>query len=395
MAHPADESRLEQSKMSFGEHLEELRNALFKSIAALIVGFIVGLIFGWQIVDYIQTPLRDALQRFYLRQAVDNQQRWVKQMTDAGEEVPEAFVKDAEEMAREGLIPQRYFLSKSDAATLLKEYFPSVTLPQPPTPPAVAPAEKPDKAPAVGDANDVGDTEDAAKANDPGDPAATEFDRDDMIPLRLFQPLEEDARMRVVALNSQEPFAVYIRTSFVAGAMIASPFIFYFIWQFVAAGLYRQEQSYVYAYLPVSIGLFIAGALLAFYFAFVPLLDFLFWFFETMHIDPGLRLTEWISFVLLLPLAFGVSFQLPLIMLLLERIGVFTVETYWRKWRAAVVVIAIIAMLLTPSPDPYSMLLMGVPLVALYFAGIWMCRHMPGSAMRRGGGGGGITPPTA
>jgi sec-independent protein translocase protein TatC len=53
---------------------------------------------------------------------------------------------------------------------------------------------------------------------------------------------------------------------------------------------------------------------------------------------------------------------------------------YWRKWRAAVVIIAIIAMLLTPSPDPYAMLLMGIPLSGLYFAGIWMCKHMPGGS---------------
>jgi sec-independent protein translocase protein TatC len=389
MRPPDDEARLEQSKMSFGEHLEELRGALFKSIIALICGFIVALIFGWQIVDYIQTPLRDALQRFYLRQAVENQQRWVREMQAHGEEVPEAFVKSQDELATEGLIPQRYYLSKEDLASLLNQYFPDAELA-----PAAAPSESRQPsppAPIVGDANDVGDAEDSTAANDPGTPAATKFDRDEMISLRLYQPLEEDARMRVMALNSQEPFAVYIRTSFVAGALIASPFIFYFIWQFVAAGLYRQEQSYVYAYLPVSIGLFIAGALLAFYFAFVPLLDFLFWFFEKMHIDPGLRLTEWISFVLLLPLGFGASFQLPLIMLLLERIGIFTVDTYWRKWRAAVVVIAIIAMLLTPSPDPYSMLLMGIPLVGLYFAGIWMCSFMPGTSRRRRAG----APPVA
>ena len=60
MPNPDDETRLEQSKMSFGEHLNELRGALFKSLAALFVGFIVGLIFGQQIVDYIQTPLRES-----------------------------------------------------------------------------------------------------------------------------------------------------------------------------------------------------------------------------------------------------------------------------------------------------------------------------------------------
>src|SRR5690606_36341522 len=108
------------------------------------------------------------------------------------------------------------------------------------------------------------------------------------------------------------------------------------------AGLYRREQQYVYAFLPLSLGLFVGGALLAFFFAFEPLLDFMFWYFDRMGIQPDLRLTDWISFALLMPLAFGVSFQLPLVMLILERIGIFTVQAYLSKWRAAIVVIAII-----------------------------------------------------
>jgi sec-independent protein translocase protein TatC len=62
---PEDEARLEQSKMSFGDHLEELRRALFKSIAALFIGFLFGLLFANDIVAYVQTPVRDSLQRFY------------------------------------------------------------------------------------------------------------------------------------------------------------------------------------------------------------------------------------------------------------------------------------------------------------------------------------------
>lgn len=361
---PDDDARLEQSKMSFGQHLNELRTALFKSLLALICGFIVGLIFGQQIVDYIQTPLRDSLQRFYLRQAEANQRQWLEEMRASGAQSPEEFVKSSQEMAAAGLIPQRYFILEQDLEAIVKQRFPNVDFL------AAGAADTPVPTTPVGP-EAAGD----AKAATPG-----AFDRKNMISLRMFVPIEEDARMKVIAINTQEPFAVYIRTAFLAGAIMASPFIFYFLWQFVAAGLYRQEQSYVYAYLPVSIGLFLGGALLAFFFAFRPLLDFLLRFFERMHIDPGLRLSEWISFVLLLPLAFGVSFQLPLVMLLLERIGVFTVDTYWRKWRAAIVVIAIVAMLLTPSPDPYAMLLMGVPLAGLYFAGIWMCKHMPGGS---------------
>ena len=102
----------------------------------------------------------------------------------------------------------------------------------------------------------------------------------------------------------------------------------------------------------------------------------LFSFNKWMNIDPDPRISEWMSFVLMLPLGFGISFQLPLVMLLLERIGIMSVASYLDKWRISILVIFVISMLLTPA-DPISMLLMAVPLTLLYFGGIAMCRWMP------------------
>jgi sec-independent protein translocase protein TatC len=372
MIHPDDEARLEQSKMSFGEHLNELRVALFKSITALFLGFVVGLLIGNDVARYIQTPLVKALREFYLVRAERHQREQVAELRARGQEAPPGFFSTKEELDREGLMPQEFLVSPDDLVPLLKDAFPDAKFDETPATAAVAAVAAP--------ASDAAETPGAA--TDPPKPTV-KLDRDKLLPLRIYLPIEDDPRLKVVALNSQEPFMTYIHTSFIVGLAIASPFIFYFIWQFVAAGLYRQEQSYVYTYLPMSLALFVAGAFLAFYFAFEPLLNFLLWYYDRMDIEPTLRLSEWISLVLLLPLGFGVSFQLPLVMLMLERIGIFTVDAYWRKWRAAVIVIAFVAMLLTPSPDPYSMLLMGLPLVALYFGGIWMCKHMPGAKRRR------------
>ena len=77
-----------------------------------------------------------------------------------------------------------------------------------------------------------------------------------------------------------------------------------------------------------------------------------------------------------MPLGFGVSFQLPLVMLFIHRIGLISIETYIEKWRIAILVIFVIAMLLTPS-DPYSMLLLAGPLTGLYFLGLGLCKWMP------------------
>jgi len=93
--------------------------------------------------------------------------------------------------------------------------------------------------------------------------------------------------------------------------------------------------------------------------------------------DPtGTRISEWLSFVLILPLGFGIGFQLPLVMLFLERIGIFTLQDYASQWRIAVVVIFVISAILTP-PDPSSQLLMAIPLCLLYFGGMALCKFFP------------------
>ncbi len=121
-----------------------------------------------------------------------------------------------------------------------------------------------------------------------------------------------------------------------------------------------------------------SGAALAFFCVFKPVLKFLFFFNQVMGIDPDPRISEWLSFVLILPLGFGISFQLPLVMLFLERIGIFDVEAYLSKWRVAILVIFVMAMILTPA-DPTSMMLMAAPLTILYFGGVLLCRYMPRS----------------
>ena len=337
MSEPTSEPSLDQTKMSFAEHLEELRRTLFKSLAAILLGTLVGLLFGQQLVDYIQTPLRDALETYYREQARQQSLERYEEMRDSGQQVPDDLPAAAKQLADEGLVPFNVYVDRRELVEKL-----GIELPR--------------------------------SAEPSGGSLGTS--REDLVHLRLFRPLEEDHRLRLVSLAGQEPFMVYMKASLVLGAIISSPFIFYFIWEFVAAGLYRHEQKYVYVFMPMSLGLFAAGAALAFFVVFDYVLDFLLWFNSQMGISPTPQISEWLGFVIMLPLGFGISFQLPLVMLFLERIDVFTVETYLKKWRIAVLVIAVLAMFLTPA-DPGSMLLMGVPLVGLYFGGILLCRYLP------------------
>jgi sec-independent protein translocase protein TatC len=186
--------------------------------------------------------------------------------------------------------------------------------------------------------------------------------------LAVFEPM---------ALNAQEPFMIWLQAGFVLGCVIAGPWVFWQAWNFVAAGLYPHEKRYVHIYLPFSIALFFCGAALVFLFVLDPVLDFFLGYNRSMGIAPDIRQSEWLGFVLILPLAFGVSFQLPLIMLFLNRIGVVSMAMYLSHWRIATLVIFVISMVLTPTMDPWTMLFMAVPLMFLYVGGLLLCLWMP------------------
>ena len=189
---------------------------------------------------------------------------------------------------------------------------------------------------------------------------------------RDFRQTTEQAS-RPVTLNVQEAFMMYIKVSLVSAIVFASPWIFYQMWQFVAAGLYPHERRYVHVYLPLSLGLFLGGVFFCFFLALPLLLDFLLSYNSWLGVVPTIRLSEWVSFVILLPLMFGICFQLPLIMLFLERIGIFSVSDYRSRRRLAIFVMAVTSMVVNPGGDMGSMALLFVPLVILYEFGIVLC----------------------
>jgi len=332
---PHDENLFEESTMTLGEHLEELRACLFKCVIGLAFGFIIGLFVGAPVVSIIQKPLTLALTDYYKKQSLEKISRNPKQ-----ESATENFALVQEDQ----LVVEEVYV---DSDELLRKLG----------------AEYPNQFKGV---------------SIPPKPSGSELRKKDLIPLRLWHNIEDDSRIRSKSLNAQEAFIIYVKASLLVGVMIASPWIFYQIWAFVAAGLYRNEKRYVHVFLPFSLGLFFLGAAVAFFFVFKPVLAFLFSFNSWLGIDPDPRISEWLGFVLLLPLGFGISFQLPLVMLFLERIGVFTTEAYTSQWRIAILVIFVLAMLLTPA-DPTSMLLMACPLTILYFGGILLCHFMPRS----------------
>lgn len=361
------------STMTFGEHLEELRVCLFKAVFGLVIGTIIGLAIGGYVVDLIQSPLKAALEAHYKKQA----EKWADNLAKETEREQPALPWTSEQIKtmveEQGILPQQYFIDPNQfAIPVHAEGQPTVPLVvNPPTDSTTSETEEPGAADTNAENNEEGEPD----AEKPESKAATAVPTK-LVSVIMWHKTEDDPRMRVKSLNAHEAFVIWIKASVLVGLIIASPWIFYQVWQFVASGLYPHERRYVHMFLPISVLLFLIGAVGAFMLVFEPVLQFLFSFNEWMGIDPDPRISEWLSFVLVLPLGFGISFQLPLVMLFLERIRVFSVEKYLASWRVAILVIAVLSMFLTPA-DPYSMLLMAVPLTFLYFLGILFCKYMP------------------
>lgn len=355
----------EKSSMTFGEHLEELRIALVKSSIWLGLGMILGLMLATQVVTYMQGPLEKSLENFYKKKSL-------REMAESsGTPVPadlETWMKDNKVVSQYvWLDPQRLSFKNLPAPTASSPANPASEGPAPQDPAtsvAKAPETAPNDSPLV--------AQYMADADSEGLP-----DPSKMIKIRMFVGVKASTE----ALGLQEAFMIWLKAAFVVAAIVASPGIFYHLWQFISSGLYPHERRYVYFFLPTSLILFWSGACLAFFVIFQLVIDFLLDFNATMGIGASPRLTDYMSFALFLPLGFGVAFQLPLAMLVLERLGIFSVDTYLGQWRIAVLAIAFISMILTPA-DMVSMIGMGVPLVALYFLGIAMCKYLPRAAMQ-------------
>lgn len=179
------------------------------------------------------------------------------------------------------------------------------------------------------------------------------------------------------ALSVQEAFMAYFKVSLACGLVLGSPWIFYQIWLFVAAGLYPHEKRLVNVYLPVSVGLFLFGVVICQFFVIPKAIEALLWFNHWIGMKPELRFNEWLGFAIMMPVVFGISFQLPLVMLFLERIGLFSIDQYKAQWRIAIFVIHVFAAVITPSVDIVSMELLALPMFGLYWLGIVLCMMRP------------------
>ena len=185
----------------------------------------------------------------------------------------------------------------------------------------------------------------------------------------------EQTAKRLIYTALHEKFVTEIKVAFFAGTFIAFPIIANQLWKFIAPGLYRQEKRAFLPFLLATPILFFAGGAFVYYFV-LPVAWAFFAGFEqaaaggNLAIELEPKVNEYLSLVMRLIFAFGLSFELPVVLTLLTRSGLATVETLKKKRRYAVVFAFIAAAILTP-PDPLSQVALAIPIILLYEISIW------------------------
>jgi sec-independent protein translocase protein TatC len=311
--------------MSFGDHIEELRVRLVLALLGLAVGLVITFLpylnLGQRVMTMMQGPAQAELEKFYRERA--------KVRADDAESQKKTEVFDVE----------------VDAVTFVKaltEVMPDYK----------APSES------VLEKKKI--------------PLKLSFHQSNLIHAVASY---SEPKSALISLAPLETFMIYFSVCMVTGLVLASPWVFYQIWAFVAAGLYRHERHYVKKFLPFSLGLFLGGVALCFFMVLPFTLMFLLEFNVWLGIEPTLRISEWMGFATIMPLVFGACFQTPLVMLLLERLGIVKVEQFKEKRKYAILIMVVVAAVITPTGDPFTLSLLAVPMIALYELGILLVRR--------------------
>jgi sec-independent protein translocase protein TatC len=179
--------------------------------------------------------------------------------------------------------------------------------------------------------------------------------------------IEPERRLQI--LRPTEGIETYFKVSLVAGTLLSMPFILYQLWLFIAPGLEKQEKRYVYIFIPSGTLLFLIGVFFAWSVLMPAAISFLASFMPSIF-SADWTAQEYISFTTSFLVWIGVSFEMPLIIYILSRVGVVTSTTLRQQWRAAIVIIAVLAAAVTPSIDPVTMILTMIPLIILYMLSI-------------------------
>ena len=181
-------------------------------------------------------------------------------------------------------------------------------------------------------------------------------------------PIQDE---QLYMLSPAEAFVVHLKLAIFGAIVLAVPMLLYQLWAFVAPGLYPNEKQYALPFVLIATGFFMLGGLFAFFVMLPFALKFLIGFGGSL-IQPMISVTNYVSFVTMTMLVFGVVFELPVILVFLAKMGIVTPAHLHSFRRYAIVGAFIIGAILTP-PDVVSQVMLAGPLLVLYEVSIWAC----------------------
>lgn len=335
------------TRMSFGDHLEDLRSHLLRAFKWFLIGMVAAFFIGDKVVVFISEPVKDALEDYHIK--------YYKKHAAEENKLLQKFAREIENEKAKGDKGDPRIVALGQPQAIQLQFNKRELL---------------DKL--------------GVKVNGGGNPPGPGEEEDIVVAAKLrpeefahtFQaPMTILAKRTVLtSLSAQETFMVYFKVCVITGFVISSPLVFYHVWSFIAAGLYPHEKRLVNVYLPFSLFLFLGGVAIC-QFAIIPaalqaLLGFNLW----LNVEPDFRLNEWLGFAIWMPVITGLCFQTPLVMFMLGKLGVMTPEGFRSKRKICIFVMLIVAAVLSPSVDPGSLMLMWLPMVLLYELGIWMVK---------------------
>ncbi len=302
------------STMSLGDHLEELRTRLILAITGLLIGTGISLAFGTQIIKFIERPYNKVYREREAKLQEKEREKAITLVEDLLTDIRQRLAADPNTPEIEP--KTEAFVSRFCTETFMALF---------------------------------------------SDPNYSEI-----------QPsgVQRDVGPPLLILSPAAGIISYIKIALITGLLISSPWVFYQIWMFVAAGLYAHEKKYVHTAVPFSAALFVTGALF-FIFVVAPLtLKFLVKFNEgVLGARSNFTFADYISFVTMLMLVFGIAFQTPIAIFFLNRTGLVSIQAL-RKSRKFVLLGIFVAAAMATPPDVISQVTLGIPIYILFELGI-------------------------
>lgn len=194
----------------------------------------------------------------------------------------------------------------------------------------------------------------------------------DFVSLPLMKAIDLSGKdCKLIYTSVSEIFSTHLKLSFYTGLSVCFPYISFQIWKFIKPGLRENEAGISRKFLFISIGLFIMGGIFAFCFVIPSVFSVFINTQTSAEFMP--RISENVSFIMILIFSFGLSFQLPIVIYCLDRFGILRLSTIRKLWREVILAIVVLSAIITP-PDAVSMAFLATPLIVLYFLSLVFCR---------------------